>query len=173
MERPPLAYVVSAAGVPADGRRVVIEADEETRRRLALSLGIPAVTNLCADLAIRPLGRRNFSVSGTVTASVVQTDVVTLQDVAQEIVESVEVVLAPAEAVGREGRGESVDGEDSTPPDLFYDGRIDVGSIVAEHVALGLDPYPRAAATIFEGYGDPPDEESPFAALARLKPSND
>ena len=50
-------------------------------------------------------------------------------------------------------------------------GEIDLGAIAVEHLALGLDPYPRARGRRVPGHIE--DEagpaDSPFAALERLK----
>ena len=60
-----------------------------------------------------------------------------------------------------------VGGED--PPDPIVDGKIDLGALAAEFLALGLDPYPRKPGVAF----DPPEpqggRDSPFAALAEPK----
>ena len=60
-------------------------------------------------------------------------------------------------------------------PDVYRDGRIDLGAIVAEHLALGLDPYPRSPGVAFDGHieDDPAADPSPFAALAALKSDKD
>jgi hypothetical protein len=53
---------------------------------------------------------------------------------------------------------------------VYYDGRIDLGAIAAEHLALGLDPYPRAPGAEFADHiEDAARETSPFAALGLLK----
>jgi len=54
-------------------------------------------------------------------------------------------------------------------PERVVDGLIDVGELVAQHLSLNLDPYPRA-----DDAGDPVELQtgpvaSPFAALASLK----
>ena len=51
------------------------------------------------------------------------------------------------------------------------DGRIDLGALTAESLALALDPYPKKPGVEFE----PPavdgtsEGESPFAVLSRLR----
>lgn len=46
---------------------------------------------------------------------------------------------------------------------------LDVGEIVAQHLALALDPHPRAPGVSFDGYSDPEEEPaSPFAGLDKL-----
>ena len=55
------------------------------------------------------------------------------------------------------------------------DGRIELGGLLYETLATGLDPYPRRAGASFE-WTESPDEAasatapgSPFAALSRLR----
>ena len=59
---------------------------------------------------------------------------------------------------------------------VFYEGgAIDLGSAIADTLALSLDPYPRSAAAdaaLKEAGVMTQAEASPFAALAKLK-SND
>jgi hypothetical protein len=55
------------------------------------------------------------------------------------------------------------------PPDEIVNGKIDLGAVVAEFLALGLDPYPRKPGVDFD-YKDPADaEHNTFAALGKLK----
>ena len=56
------------------------------------------------------------------------------------------------------------------PPDVIVDGKIDLGALTAEALALALDPYPKKPGVAFVDVMEPEDlSESPFAALARLK----
>jgi hypothetical protein len=60
--------------------------------------------------------------------------------------------------------------EEDDPPDTIIDGKIDLGALAAEFMALGLDPYPRKPGVAFaEIVDDEVIEESPFAQLAGLK----
>jgi hypothetical protein len=59
------------------------------------------------------------------------------------------------------------------PPDPIIDGRIDLGALAAEFLALGLDPYPRKPGAAFDLGEAEPERESPFAALARLRGEKD
>ena len=56
---------------------------------------------------------------------------------------------------------------------IFHDGSaIDLGSAIADTLALSLDPYPRSAgadAALKEAGVLTEEEASPFAALAALK----
>jgi hypothetical protein len=96
---------------------------------------------------------------------------VTLDEVEQHVSEPVDVVLVPQEARGAGGQVTLVDPLDEEAPQHVHRGRIELGAIVAEHLALGLDPYPRSAGADFpahiedEGRAAP----SPFARLRALK----
>jgi hypothetical protein len=61
--------------------------------------------------------------------------------------------------------------EQPDPPDPIINGKIDVGSLASEFLALGLDAYPRKPGAQFQNPDGEPDDEkaSPFAALARFK----
>ena len=173
MTTEPFSFAVLVRDIPAEGRRFSLQADEEQRRELALLLAIPAVNSLGAELEVRPALGGAFRVRGTLTASVVQTDVVTLDPIDQDVVEDIDVTLMRAEdiAPSRKGSKQLVDTVEVDGPDLFHNGRIDLGIIVREHLALALDPYPRAPGVDFPGHveDDPAADPSPFAVLEALK----
>jgi uncharacterized metal-binding protein YceD (DUF177 family) len=169
----PLSILLLVQQVPAGGKHVRVAADETQRRAIAGALRIEGVEALTAELVVRPIGAEAYSVRGEIAAAVVQTDVVTLDPVRQEVTEPIDLTLVP-EAT------ESARGKRSAPPtgheetderDIYHSGRIDIGAIVLEHLALALDPYPRAADTEFSGHteDDPATAPSAFAGLAALK----
>ena len=168
----PLALTVRADAVPADGRRFRMEASAPERRDLADELDIVEVVALSADLALTPRAEGVFALVGEVAATIVQADVVTLQPVHQSVREAIDMILVAAEKAESErpapGSGEPADGE---APDLFSGGMIDLGTLVKEHLALGLDLYPRAPGVEFADHieDDPAAEASPFAVLRGLK----
>jgi hypothetical protein len=166
-----LSLTVRADEIPAGGRAFHIEAADDERHALSQTLGIPEVRDLVADLTIRPLGGAAFAVSGHLEASVVQTDVVTLEPVEQSVSEAIDLTLVPeAEVAAGRPAGEAEPAEAGEGPDTFANGRIELGTLAAEHLALGLDPYPRAPGSEFAGYAEDDSlPASPFAALARLK----
>ncbi len=171
MSAAPFSYVVRAERVPSGGKRFHIEANESERRAIAEALGIVAVTALSADIEVRPLAAAAVGVNGTLTASVVQTDVVTLEPLAQEVVEDIDVALSPAESSGRRDKRREDEEQPADERDVYHNGQVDLGVIAVEHLALGLDPYPRAPGVAFPGHieDDPSIGASPFQALKRLK----
>ena len=121
-----------------------------------------------------PTGADAYSVRGSLSATVVQTDVVTLEPVSQEVSESIDLTLLPAEdaaAERPERRSRSLCSTcRRTAMSTGVEKSISV-RIVVEHLALGLDPYPRSPGVEFPGHeeGAPDEKISPFAALAKLK----
>jgi uncharacterized metal-binding protein YceD (DUF177 family) len=166
----PFSRLLLVREVPADGKRLRIEAEAPEREALARMLGIPAVESLDADLEVRRGAGDIYRVRGALRASVVQTDVVTLDPLPQDVADEIEVDLIAADADSA-GLDERLDGDLELGPDVFHNGRIDLGGIVREHFALALDPYPRAAGVKFDGYveDDPAADPSPFAVLSTLK----
>jgi uncharacterized metal-binding protein YceD (DUF177 family) len=165
----PFSFPVRVNDIDRQGRTYSLEAGEEARAGLAEAFGILGVERLASELRVRET-QAGYSVRGPLEAEVVQTCVVTLEPVRQAVNEEIDLLLRPA---GDDGRRDSrlapVGGEDADAPDAFTGGVIDLGAIVSEHLALGLDPYPRAPGIAFSPHEEGGKEPSPFAALARLK----
>jgi uncharacterized metal-binding protein YceD (DUF177 family) len=147
--------------VGPDGRREVLEANEAERAALARRLGIPAVERLRAELLLRPETDGAVRAEGRLDAAVVQTCVVTLEPVAQRVEEAVALRLLPA---GREPRDEA-----DEPDEIATQGGVaDLGEVVAEQLALALDPYPRAPGAVLPAEASDLSSH-PMAALAKLR----
>jgi uncharacterized metal-binding protein YceD (DUF177 family) len=153
-------------------RTYELEASAEECAALAKRFGILAVCGLAATIRLKRLGGRDlFRLSGHIEAEVEQACVVTLEPVRQKVSED----FALTYSADREAETNEVvvdlDAED--PPELVEDGTIDIGEAAAEHLALALDPFPRADSAVFEMESDNSEEleapSSPFAALAKLK----
>jgi uncharacterized metal-binding protein YceD (DUF177 family) len=175
MSDQPFSFAVSVSQIPAGGRHFRVGADDQQRRAIAAALGITEVEMLSAELEVRPVGTDAFSVRGTLNGTVVQTDVVTLEPIRQELAEEIDLTLVPATAGSaskkkRAPHAEEGD-EEGDERDVYSGGRIDLGAIIYEHLALGLDPYPRSPGVEFSGHVEDREDsaDSPFAALAALK----
>jgi uncharacterized metal-binding protein YceD (DUF177 family) len=176
MSDQPFSFAVSVNQIPTGGRNFHVEADDEQRRVIATALEIAEALALTAELDVRPVGADAFSVRGTLNATVVQTDVVTLEPIRQELAEKIDLTLVPALAASAPKKKRASDAEQGDDKaderDVYSGGRIDLGAIVYEHLALGLDPYPRSPGVEFPGHVEDREDsaDSPFAALAALKP---
>ncbi len=152
---------------------VTIEADVGERAALARRFDIPAVESLSAKVRLKPMTGGLVRLKANFAADVVQACVATLEPVRSAIAEDFQLIYAPP---GDEAAEEEVElvYEEEDPPEPIIDGAIDIGEAVAEHLALALDPFPRASgATFDQGLVDAGDDATagPFAALAALKPT--
>jgi uncharacterized metal-binding protein YceD (DUF177 family) len=153
--------------VPETGRQTELVADPAVRAATAKLAGLRDLPRLRAHFDVAPHGRGGLRVSGNVEATVGQTCVVTLEPIENEIDESVDLVLVPAETLPAGASGHTAEADDG--PEPLVDGMIDLGKIATEFLLLAIDPYPRKPGAVFQSpaAGDP--AAHPFAALAALK----
>lgn len=169
-----LVWSVKVEDVGPDGLQLQRSATAAERAALARALDIAMVGALHAELQLRASGSSGrYRLTGRIEADVTQSCVVTLEPVLSHVSEEVAVALWPAEEIGPMAEGEHSVLEADIPEPIEH-GRIDLGRLVFEHLAAGLDPYPRRPDAAFDGLvqgprgaGDAP--ASPFAALAALK----
>ena len=153
--------------ISATGKRVTLEASAEMRAALAAPAGVDAVERLVAQLDLALRGR-SIHVGGTVSATVRQTCVVTLEPVVNEIDEAVDVDYVAPRAGAKAAPADEIDVDATGPdePEPLSGNAIDLGLLATEFLILGVDPYPRKPGVAF----DPPEAgdaaANPFAALA-------
>jgi uncharacterized metal-binding protein YceD (DUF177 family) len=147
---------------------ITLEATPGECAALAARFGILDVGRLNARLTVRAVrAGRAYRVRGELTADVVQSCVVTLAPVAQHIEETLDCLFASEGDV--EGGEILVDAE-AEDVEPLAGGKIDLGELVAQQLALGLDPFPRAeGATLETPTGGGEAADGPFAALAKLR----
>jgi uncharacterized metal-binding protein YceD (DUF177 family) len=163
--------VVRVDAIPREGQVIAIEAAPAEREELASLYRLPAIAALTATLRVEPWGRGGARVTGAVHGEVTQTCVVSLDPFPATVDEEVDVRFAPQTAANsasvatKETQAFSLVDEDE--PDPIIDGRIDLGALTAEFLALGLAPYPRKPGVAFdEERTNSEPSDSPFAALA-------
>ena len=181
LDPPPFSRWIEARSLPAPGIEVRIEAAAAERAALAAFLDAPAVARLEGEYRLKPGSGGKVMVTGTARATVTRACVLTLEHFDEKVEEAVEVIFAPDPeraaahktlTAGRGGREEEVDLAALTavdPPEPIVDGKVDLGALTAEFVALGLDPYPRKPGATFHGGDEDAGEAHPFAALGGLK----
>jgi hypothetical protein len=149
------------------GRQVILSPDAGAREAIAIVAGLRELPRLDASFNVVRSGAAGLHVTGTVSATVGQNCVVTLEPIESDIDEAVDLVFQPAA-----DNGASVDiGLDMDRPEIepLIDGVVDLGALATEFLILGVDPYPRTPGAVFEA---PPASEpfaGPFAGLAALQ----
>ena len=153
--------------VPRAGSTEKLKADAEELRALAKRMKIPAIHALTAEIRATPWRGGGLKLEGHLTADVEHVSVVSLEPFRETVSIPVSRYFLPPGAVVEN------DAEDDADP--IENGWIDLGEVVAEILALDLDPYPRKPGEAFgEVLEDDPalaaPPESPFAVLAKRKP---
>jgi uncharacterized metal-binding protein YceD (DUF177 family) len=153
-----------------DGERVDLVANEGERRRIAERFGLPSLDRLEAHVTLEPRGDM-VRAHGRLKASLTQSCVVTGDPLEAHVDEPFELIFVPEPQGGTPD--EEVELGESDCDLVFHDGSaIDLGSAIADTLALSLDPYPRSAgaeAALKEAGVLSEAEAGPFAALAKLK----
>ncbi len=143
--------------------------DAAQLKALAKLFGLEALNSLSAEVRLTPW-LDGAELRGRWRADVVQICGVTVEPLDSRLSGEFLVRVVPADSPAAVHAGEevAVDPEGDDPPDVLESDVIDVAAYVVEHVALGIDPFPRKPGAEFE----PPPEErpaSPFAVLQNLK----
>jgi hypothetical protein len=165
----PWSIPVRFEDVPETGLHLDLSADAATRQSVAVFAGVNAVPQLAVAFDVTRRGN-GLHVQGEVHATVVQTCVVSLEPVENEVREQVNLVFSPPRAPALDGQNAAdVDPATGDPPEPLIGGVADLGSVAAEFLLLGIDPYPRKPGATFRPPAADDPGAHPFAALAKLK----
>ena len=152
-----------------DGERMELVADEAERGAIAKRLDLASLDRLEAHVCLDRTGDV-VRAKGRLLASLDQSCVVTGDPVAAHVDEAFDVLVVPEPVAGPDEEVELGKGDLDV---VFHDGAaIDLGSALADTLALSLDPYPRSAgakAALKEAGVLSEEQASPFAVLAKLR----
>ena len=153
-----------------DGDRLDLVADADECAAIAGRLGLQSLDRLEAHAVLSRDGQK-IRATGRLKATLHQSCVVTGDSVPAHVDEQFELLFLPEPKVGAAEEEIELDATDLDT--MFHDGAaIDLGSALADSLALALDPYPRSpsADVALKEAGVLSEEEAgPFAALAALK----
>lgn len=153
-----------------DGERLDLAADDAERRSIAERLGLRALDRFDAHVTLTRTGPL-VRAEGRIAATLEQSCVVTGDPVTAHVDEPFAVLFVPEPEGARPDEEIELGEEDCDV--VFYDGgAIDLGSALADTLALNIDPYPRSAsadAALKEAGVLSEEQASPFAVLATLK----
>src|SRR5690606_3284983 len=137
---------------------------------------VDAVGRLRIMASVRPWRRRGLHVTGSLSATVQQRCVVTLEPVTNDIDETFEATFEPVARTRRAATGKAIDFdalESADPPEPMTDGAADVGALAVEYLALAIDPYPRKPGVdveqVLPGPEEPDERPGAFDILRKLK----
>lgn len=142
--------------VPRKGSHEVFAAEPNECEALAKRFSLPMLYSLNAHLIAMPWRGGGLKVTGDVKIDVEQVSVISLESFRTQPKLKVERYFLPEKMI-------TDSAEDDV--DSIENGEIDLGELVAEAVALELDPYPRKPGEAFE------DKLEMEAEIIELKPS--
>jgi len=160
--------------IPAGGVEEDIIANKTERAALAARFGLLDLPVLEAHLDIDHTEGRMIKVTGSFRAEVVQQCVVTLEPVAASIEETIDVIYAPEAVLDVGANPPHGDVFEDEIPEPIINGIIDLGELVAQHLAVAINPYPRkpgAEMPVFasQAMTSNPGADNPFVKLAEMK----
>ncbi len=149
---------------------VRLEPDADERAQIAKDLGLEALPALTANLTLKPW-LDGVEITGRFDAVVEQTCSVSLDPFQQPLEGVIELRAVPEgspHAPAASGGELDFDPEAPDPPDVLEGDMLDLADYVVEHLALEVDPFARKPGAAFE-FAAPPEDDSPFAVLKKLK----
>lgn len=151
---------------------ITLSADAEEREALARRFGLLALDALDATLSLTVEGDE-LHVAGHVTARATQACIASGEPVPEKIDEAIAIRFVPSARLEAAEEEAEIELDGASLDVIGYDGgAIDLGAMVADTLALALDPYPRSkdADAWLKAHGVKSEEEAgAFGALAALK----
>jgi hypothetical protein len=141
---------VAAEEIPDTGQRFDLVADGPVRAAVAKVAGLRDLPRFEAHFDVARRGAGGLHVTGKISATVGQTCVITLEPLANEIEETVDLLYEPSSPL--------TETEDQAEP---------------RQRDVEVDPYPRNPGAIFEAPPEGKPDGGPFAALAPLAKRED
>ena len=148
--------------LPDAGQELRLEASPAECAALADRLGLLALHGFWATVRLRPDSSGAVRVAGALNAAVEQACVVSLEPVAQRVHEAFTLRILPE----GETPSEDPDAEDEVET---VAGQAELGEVLAQLLALALDPYPRLEGAVLPDAATD-GAANPFAALSRFRP---
>jgi cytochrome b pre-mRNA-processing protein 3 len=164
---------VTVDEVAETGRHFDLVADAAVRAAVAKLAGLRDLPRFEGGFDVTRRGN-GLHVVGTISATVGQNCVVTLEPLTNEVDETIDLVFEPSQAAAESADAEGQQhGIKWDAPEPLVGGAIDLGALATEFLILGLDPYPRKPGAVFKPPQDANRDQGPFAALGRLAKRQD
>lgn len=151
---------------PAGGVYDIVATTEE-RAALAKRFDLLTLDRLTARVQLAPIASGFYRLSAKLEAELAQACVITLEPVASRISEEFSLLYGAID----EQKDVLLD-SDSETVEAIEGGMVDIGEAVAQQLSLALDSFPRAPGASAESGANAGATrlDSPFAALAKLRP---
>lgn len=170
---------VDVTTIGASGREIKLSATEEECAALATRFSVLSMDNLMAECHLIPTKRGEYKLTASFSVNVVQSCIISLDPIEDILSSNFEVSLLNS---SRRKSNDNVEIEfDVDEEDFEYitSNQIDVGEIIAQHLSLEINPYPRKQEATGDELGIKilkeeevvleSQKKNPFAVLKSLK----
>lgn len=171
--------MVDITTIPSKGRHYKYQCERSEEEALARRYGIEELKGLEAECEIVPAKKGEFKVTARFTARVIQLCCISLMPVEDKIFGEFSVFFKQPSRQNRPPEIEvdfEVEEEDF---ELLTSNEIDVGEVIAQHLSLEINPYPRHKDANGDELGHKimqeeevvldEEKKNPFDALKSLK----
>lgn len=162
--------------IPRAGIAAHKEATQAECAAIAKEIDVIEVLSLTADYQIKNAGKGRFKLTGTLTARLLRTCVVSLEPTTEKLIETLDCIFLPPEKLPTDQAEEEeiLTAEEYEP---INGDTLDVSRIVLEVLSAGLNPFPRSPGAELEkpqsSEVEAASSEHPFAALSKLAANPD
>jgi len=163
---------VALEDVAETGQHFDLVAEAPVRAAIAKVAGLRDLPRFEASFDVTRRGG-GLHVVGSISATVGQNCVVTLEPLANEVEETIDLVFEPPQQLPEAENEGQQHGLKWDAPEPLFGGAVDLGALATEFLVLGLDPYPRKPGAVFEPPPYAKPDQGPFAALGRLAKRQD
>ena len=172
-----LSLTLPAAEVSREVAKYTLKATDSQLKDLETRFSVVSIEAIEASVKVYTREGPGIMVEGSVKAQLVQSCITTLKDVPETIDTPLTLLLVDSETANRMDEDESFMANEEPEYDALEGDTVDIGEIVAQTVAISLNPYPRAeGATLSSGknknisVNEPElEKKNPFAILQKLK----
>lgn len=166
---PEFSRVISVSRIPPKDIEERLEAKPAERAALAKRFDLIELSTLNALITLTKGPNETVAAKGTIKADLSQQCVVTLEPIHTHFDLDVDMTFLPAEQ-NKDGAGSPEQDALEEEFELFSDGKIDIGEMVAQQLGVSIDPYPRKANAklVVTEFGAKVEEPHPFAKLSTV-----
>ena len=168
---PEFSRLVSPSRIPPSGVSERLDATAEERKALRARFDLLDMPVLQAFLELKPDMKNAVEVTGKINATIIQNCILTLEPITTSFDLNVQTTFLPSDD-NPEGAG-SPNLEEGAGEIEYYPqgGKIDLGEMVAQHLGVSIDLYPRKPGATLNSteFGAKVPEKNPFAKLAKIQ----
>lgn len=135
--------LVDVTTIGAKGKYYKIHTTPQENQALAIRYSVLRVDSLSAECKITPIKRGEFEFAVTFKANLTQNCGVSLEPIAEKIANEFSIILLQKPRKIRDNQDNDDFEFDEEDCELLRSNQVDMGEIIAQHLSLEINPYPR------------------------------